>query len=106
MVNIPSIEKTDDYIFRAELKKGATREADEPVNLVTFEHFAGAAGVLHSVDFVTHRDGQRANDLEFQSFEHHVTSPEIAFVRLKFLDLTSAVIDHDYLVTVILRYLV
>lgn len=106
MAKIPSIEKTNDYIFRAELKKGAPREADEPANLVRFEHFIEAPGPLHSIDFVTYRDGTRANDLRFQSFEHHVGPPETAFVQLKFLDPVYAAVDHDYLVTVILRYLV
>jgi hypothetical protein len=105
MARIPSIEKTDDYIFRMELKKGMVRHPDEPANLVTFEHFAAPTGPLHSIDFITYRDGARAEDLEFLSFDHS-PSVGLAFVRLKFLDPAYPAVEHDYLITVILRYLI
>ena len=105
MASIPSIETTDDYIFRMELKKGMVRWPDDPPNLIMFEHFAAPTGPLHSIDFVTYRDGARAKDLEFLSFDHSPAAG-LALVRLKFLDPAYPAFEHDYLVTVILRYLV
>ena len=51
------------------------------------------------------RDGQRVNDIEFRSFEH-VPQDNMTYVKFTFHDNTKRVIDHDYLLTVMLRYLI
>ena len=105
MVQIPSIENTDDYIFRAQIDKGTLPRTGENPNILTFVFFVEPTGPLHSVDFVILRDGQRANDIEFRIFKHLVAA-KIADVRFKFFDHAHPAMEHDYLLTVILRYLI
>ena len=105
MTKIPSIENTDDFIFRIEIKKGSPPRANNPALLV-FELFSEIAGTFHSVDVIVLRDGQRTKDVEFQKFEQHRLSDANAiFSRFEFNDNVCRVEEHDYLLTVILRYL-
>jgi hypothetical protein len=103
MTKIPSIEKTDDFIYRFEIKKGAPLHDPDKPNLLVTEQFVGHAGVFHSMDVSVLRNGLRANDIEFLSFEH-VRDSNLTCLRFAFRD-AHHVMDHDYLLTVILRYL-
>jgi hypothetical protein len=105
MVRIPSIEKTEDFIYRFEIKRGIPLHDPNDPHLLGFEQFVGPAGLFHSIDVVALRDGQRANDIEFRSFEH-LRQPEMTYVKFKLYDHASHVTEHDYLLTVILRYLI
>src|SRR4051794_31538790 len=105
MTKIPSIEKTDDYIYREKFNKGApTQEPSEP-DLLRFQIFTQATGPFHSMDITVLRDGQRANDVEFRSFEHFVSDDKSAFAVFKLYDRSGPVAEHDYILTAILRYL-
>jgi hypothetical protein len=104
MTRIPSTEKTEDFIYRFEIKKGTPLyNSDEP-NLLVLEDFVGPAGVFHSLDVTVLKDGQRANDIEFRSFEH-VCQPNMTYVKFKFYDMTQNTMEHDFLLTIVLRYL-
>ena len=43
-------------------------------------------------------------DIEFRSFEH-VSQRDMTYTKFTFHDNANYVIEHDYLLTVILRYL-
>jgi hypothetical protein len=106
MTRIPSIEKTDDFIYRIEIKRGAPLHDPNAPHLLAFEQFTGPpVGVFHSVDVTILRDRQRVSDIEFRSFEH---SPDrnMTYVKFAFYDHANCITDHDYLLTVILRYLI
>ncbi len=105
MTKIPSIEKTEDFIYRLEIKRGTPLHDPSVPNLLAFDQLFGSAGAFHSMDVTILRDGQRANDIDFHSFEH-VRQCEMIYVKFKFHDNTTRVTDHDYLLTVILRYLI
>jgi hypothetical protein len=105
MTKIPSIEKTEDFIYRFEIKGGTPLHDPENPHLLAFEEFIGPVGSFHSLDVTILKDKQRANDLEFQSFEH-VRQPNMTYVKFKFLDYAGRVTEHDYLLKVILRYLI
>jgi hypothetical protein len=105
MVRIPSIEKTEDFIYRFEIKRGIPLHDPDDPHLLAFEGFVGPAGLFHSMDVTALRDGKRANDIEFRSFEH-VREPNMTYVKFKFYDRANQVIEHDYLLTAILRYLI
>ena len=106
MTRIPSIEKTDDFIHRIEIKRGAPLHDPNAPHLLAFEQFVGPpAGVFHSVDVTILRDRQRVNDVEFHSFEHN-PDRNMTYVKFAFYDYENRVTDHDYLLTVILRYLI
>lgn len=104
MTKIPSIEKTEDFIYRLEIKRGTPLHDPSVPNLLAFDQFIGSAGAFHSMDVTILRDGQRANDIEFHSFEH-ARQCEMTYTKFIFHDNANCVIEHDYLLTVILRYL-
>lgn len=104
MTKIPSIEKTDDFIFRSEIKKGTAQHDPDAPHLLVFDLFAKPAGPFHSMDVTALKDGFRTNDIEIYSFEH-LRHSDIAYVRFKFYDNANLVSEHHYLLTVILRYL-
>jgi hypothetical protein len=105
MTRIPSTEKTEDFIYRFEIKKGTPLHDPDKPHLLVHENWTSVAGSFHSMDVTILRDGQRANDIEFLSFER-VRQPDMTFVKFTYYDSTHRVMDHDYLLTVILRYLV
>ena len=105
MTKIPSIEKTEDFIYRLEIKRGTPLHDPSVPNLLAFDQFIGSAGAFHSMDVTILRDGQRANDIEFHTFEH-ACQADMTYVRFTFHDHANRVPDHDYLLTVILRYLI
>ena len=105
MTKIPSIEKTEDSIFRLEIKKGSPPTNSDAPHLLAFEQFIEPVGIFHSMDVTIFRDGQRANDVEFYSFQH-VRQPTMTYIHFAFHDYHSCVAEHDYLLTVVLRYLI
>ena len=106
MTTIPSIEKTDDYIYRAKFNKGAPIEEPSDPHLLLFQIFPDATGPFHSMDITILRDGQRANDVEFRSFEHFISSDGSAYAVFKLYDRARPVAEHEYILTAILRYLI
>ena len=105
MTKIPSIEKTEDFIYRFEVKKGVSLHRPDEPHLIAFEQFVGPSGSFHSLDVTILRSGQRATDIEFRSFEHF-RNANLTCVKFMFYDYTHRVIEHDYLLTIILRYLI
>jgi len=105
-MRIPSIKDTDDYIYRAKFNKGAPIEEPSDPHLLLFQIFAQATGPFHSMDITVLRDGQRANDVEFRSFEHFIFDDKSAYAVFKLYDRSGLVADHDYILTAILRYLI
>jgi hypothetical protein len=104
MATIPTIERTEDFIYRLEVKKGTPlRDHGEP-NVLVFEQGVELATGFHSMDVMVLRDMARASDIEFRSFEHF-RDRHMTFVRFIFHDHLHDVMAHDYLLTVILRYL-
>jgi hypothetical protein len=59
---------------------------------------------IPSIDVTVFRNELRANDVEFRGFEHLLDS-NLTLVEFTFDDSTHHVMDHDYLLTVISRYL-
>jgi len=57
---------------------------------------------LHSFDITVHRDGQRVGDVHLRSFQ----SAENNVIGLELVDDNHVVAEHEYVVTMILRYLV
>jgi hypothetical protein len=104
MTKIPSIEKTEDFIYRFEIRKGAPLYSSDKPNFLVIEQFIGPTGVFHSMDVSVFRNMQRANDVEFRSFEHF-RDPNLTCIKFTFFDNKHHVMDNDYLLTVILRYL-
>jgi hypothetical protein len=104
MTKIPSTEKTEDFIYRFEIKKGAPLHDPGNPHFLVFEQFIGPTGIFHSMDVSVFRNMRRANDIEFRSFEHRGDT-NLTFVKCTFHDNAHHVTDHDYLLTVILRYL-
>lgn len=102
MAKIPSTEKTNDFIYRMEVKSGTSLRADDP-HLLIIEEFVGPAGSLHSMDITILRDGQRVDEVEFRSFEHS-RQPNITYIKLVFYDHAHNVVRHNYLLTIVLRY--
>jgi hypothetical protein len=105
MTKIPSIEKTDDFIYRFVIKRDSPLHDPDDPHLLMIDEFVGPGGSLHSIDMTVLRDGQRANDIEFRSFEH-VRDPSMTWLKFKFRDYTNQVSEHEYLLTVILRYFI
>src|SRR5436309_1885271 len=101
MTKIPSTEKTDDYIYRAKRDKGAPIEDPNDPHLLLFQIFPEATGPFHSLDIIVLRDGHRANDVEFRSFEHYASDEKSAFALIKLYDRSGPVADHEYMLTAI-----
>jgi hypothetical protein len=107
VTKIPSVEKTDDYIYRAKINKGPRVEEPEDPHMLLFQIFPEATGPFHSMDITILRDGRRANDVEFRSFEHFGSSKDtLAYAVFKLYDRSGPVAEHDYILTAILRYLI
>ena len=71
MTKIPSIEETEDFIYRFEIKKGAPLHDPGNPHFLVFEQFIGPTGVFHSMDVYRFSEqGLHANDIELRSFEH------------------------------------
>ncbi len=105
MTKIPSTEETDDFIYRFEIRKGTPLHDPNKPHLLVFEQCVGPAGSFHSMDVTILRDGKRANDIEFRSFEH-LREPNMTHIKFRFCDDANRVSSHDYLLTIILRYLI
>lgn len=104
MTKIPSTENTEDFIYRFEIKKAERLSESETPHALVFEQYVGPAGVFHSVDVTLLRDGQRAQDVEFYSLEHR-RQTNMTYIKIIFYDGSHQVAKHDYLLTVIIRYL-
>jgi hypothetical protein len=50
MTKIPSIEATEDFICRFEVKRGSPLHDPDNPNLLLIEQFIGPAGIFHSMD--------------------------------------------------------
>jgi len=105
MTKIPSIEKTEDFIYRLEIKRGTPLSDPDVPHLLAFEQLINHVGAFHSMDVTILRDGERANDIEFYSFKH-ARQHDMIHASFTFYDNTNRVIEHDYLLKVILRYLI
>jgi len=105
MTKIPSIEITEDFIYRLEVQKGTESLDPNDPHLLVFDQFVDASGVLHSLDFTVRRDRQRALDVEFRGFKH-LRQPNMTYVKLTFHDDGHRASEHHYLLTIVLRYLV
>ena len=107
MTKIPSTEKTDDSIFRFQIKKYSTPDNPSDPHALGFDHFFERFGTFHSMDVTVMRDGHDARDVEFLSFEHNVDRKfDLTHVRFRFRDEKNRVVEHDYIFTVIVRYLI
>jgi hypothetical protein len=104
MTKIPSIEKTDDFIYRFEIRIGTLLHDPADPHLLAVEQYTDPASAFHSIDVSVSRDKRRAVDVEFRGFEH-CRGVNMTCVKFKFLDHAHHVSNHDYLLTVILRYL-
>ena len=115
MTKIPSIQSTNDFIFRKEWPKGyPLRDPDNPHLLVIDGLFnpsnssdepIGSLGSFQSLDVTVFRDGNQVNDVGLNTF-HHRHDKTACWFSLEFTDAQNSVSDHNYLVTIILRYLV
>ena len=91
MTKIPSIETTEDFIYRLEIKWGTPLHDPDMPHLLAFEQFIGPAGTFHSMDVTTLRDGQHVKDIEFRSFEH-VSQRDMTYTKFTFHDNANCVI--------------
>jgi hypothetical protein len=115
VTKIPSNQSTNDFIFREEWQKGyPLRDPDDPHLLVIDGLFnpstcsdepVASLGSFHSLDVTVFRDGKQANDVNLRTF-HHRRHEMDCYYSLEFSDAGNTVSEHEYLVTVILRYLV
>lgn len=104
MTRIPSTEKTQDFIFRLEIKKGTPLHDPDKPHLLVFEQYVEPAGSFYSMDALIVRDGQRASDVELRGVEH-LRGSNLTCVNFSFYDSTHRIMEHDYLLTTILRFL-
>jgi hypothetical protein len=104
MTKIPSIEKTEDFIYRFEVRIGTPLHDSDKPHLLVFEAGTSKAGTFHSLDVTVFRDGQQSTDVELRSFEHR-REPNMTFVKFSFHDAMHNVMEHNYLLSLILRYL-
>jgi hypothetical protein len=115
MAMIPSNQSTNDFIFRIEVGKGSLlRDPDNP-HLLGIDGFFDPSnssdepieslGSFHSLDVTVFKDRKRTNDVELSIFRHQHREME-CWYSLEFSDAGNTVSEHEYLVTVILRYLV
>lgn len=112
MPKIPSLERTEDFIIRKVIERGSVQPADtEPNCLVEWIFMDPQKSMdlppveldaLHSFDITVHRDGQRVGDVHLRSFQ----SAEDNVIALELVDDNHVVAEHEYVVTMILRYLV
>jgi hypothetical protein len=106
MAKIPSTEQTDDFIYRVEIKNEAPLYNRNEPNLLVFETYVEpSSGTLHSIDVSILRDGQRAANIDLCSFEH-MRGVGMSGVKATFCETAHCVAGHNYLLTMILRYLV
>ena len=115
MTKIPSIQSTNDFIFRKEWQKGnPASDPDNPHLLVidglfnpsnALDEPIESLGSFHSLDVTVFRDGKQTNDVDLLTF-HHRRNETSCWFSLEFVDPQNIVAEHDYLVTIILRYLV
>jgi hypothetical protein len=103
LARIPSTEKTKDFIYRVEVKKGTPLHDPNAPTLLVFEDYVAPAGAFHSLDVTVLRDEQPAPGIDLCSFEH-MRERNMSYVKFIFNDATHCVLDHDYLLTMILRY--
>lgn len=105
MARIRSTEETDDFIYRVEIKMGEPLYDKNIPNLLVFEQYIEPAGPFHSMDVTILRDGQRVRDVEFRSFDH-LPGPSMSYFKFAFHENARRITNHNYLLTVILRYLI
>ena len=105
MTKIPCTEKTDDFIFRLEVKKGSPPQFSNDPHLLELITSSNRSRTFHSIDVSVLRDGRGVTDVDFLSFEHS-RQDNVTYIRFKFHDNENYVVQHDYLLTVILRYLI
>jgi hypothetical protein len=115
VTKIPSNQSTNDFIFREEWQKGyPLRDPDKPHLFVIGRLFnpsnasdepVESLGSFHSLDVTVFRDGKQARDVDLNTF-HHRRDEMTFWFSLEFCDPQNIVSEHNYLVTVILRYLV
>lgn len=105
MTKIPSTENTEDFIYRFEIKKGERLHESEAPHSLVLEQYVGPSSVFHSMEITLLRDGQRADDVEFKSFEH-LRQTNMTYIKINFYDGGHQVNEHDYMLTAIFRYFV
>jgi hypothetical protein len=115
MTKIPSNQSTHDFIFRIEVGKGyALRDTDNP-HLLGIDGFFDPSrcsdepikslGSFHSLDVTVLKNKKHSNEVELRTF-HHQRHEMDCWFSLEFSDAGNTVSEHEYLITVILRYLV
>jgi hypothetical protein len=106
MAKIPSTEQTHDFIYRIKMKHEVPSNNHKSRNSLVFEHYTEpVVGTLHSMDVTIVRDGQRATDIEFRSFEH-LRELNMIYLKFVFHDKKHQITEHNYLLTIVLRYLI
>jgi len=104
MTSIPSTEKTNDFVYRVQIKKDSPpNECNDP-HLLEFLLFTESLGTFHSMDVSVLRDCQNTPEIDFLGFEHY-RHKTLTTVRFRFQDKLNRVAEHDYILTTILRYL-
>lgn len=115
MARIPSIQPTtNDFIFRQAVEKGSSLPDPDNPHLLVIDGFFNPSnasdepleslGAFHSLDVIVFRDGEQVDDVEVIIFHHHRCKMK-CYYSLEFSDAGNTVFDHEYLVTVVLRYL-
>lgn len=105
MTQIPSTQRTDDFVYSFEIRKDDSLFDPTAENLLVFDDFVPVAGSFHSLDIIALRDGNRTNDLEFLSFEHTRVAANIGHIKIKLCDGAARVREHHYILKLVLRYL-
>lgn len=112
MSQIPSTQRTSDFINRYHHPKSCPlREHDKPYLFAIYGWVTPAtssdepvlANAFHSLDVVTFRDGVQVKDIDLRSFRH-IQRQEHTEFELELCDIGNVVTEHDYIVTVVLRY--
>jgi hypothetical protein len=114
MPHIPSLERTEDLIFRELITRGTQQLACnnphdfivdlffEPLN--HFDEPKPTLGAVHSFAITVRRDGIPANDIQLQHVRHR-RGEQFSVLIIQMRDDQCVVAEHEYLVTIILRYL-
>ena len=113
MSQIPSTERTNDFISMGHCEKGCSlRDLDDP-HLFGINVFIGpssysadeptAWSIFHSLDIVTYRDKVQVKDIELLNFFHRRGDTFNSLV-LEFRDPANTVTEHEYMVRTIVRY--